>query len=392
VKLPGQTPMKPPEVEPAERTRLCPQCGTPVSTRATTCAMCGYDFVAAMEAEQKVQAEAREEAAQRPVRAIAIAVSAVVVILLIAALYFRNRAEAIAALTPMASATPTRTPTPLPTATPSPTPPFTPTPVPPREYKIQPGDTVFYIADIFQVAYADLLALNGLTERSVLQVGQTILIPPPTPTPTPSPKPLDVTPMLSATAGQIIHIIQPGETLIGIAQRYGVPQSVIMSANNLTNPDQITAGQSLIIPQGSTPTPDALASPTPLPGYDAVRLLLPLNGSQIVGGDGPALLQWLSAGILRDEETYRINVEQINGNIRYGPVYLKATALHLLPDLFPPSEDPSRLFRWTVAIVRQVGVGNDGTPLYDVVSPPASRTFSWVLAPPTPTLTPEPSP
>jgi len=354
--------------------------------------MCGYDFVAARQAEQKLQAEAREEAAQRPVRAIAIGVSAVVVILLIAALYFRNRAEAIASLTPTASATPTHTPTPLPTATPSPTPPFTPTPVPPREYKIQPGDTVFYIADIFQVAYTDLLALNGLTERSVLQVGQTILIPPPTPTPTPSPKPADVTPMLIATAGQIIHIIQPGETLIGIAQRYGVPQSVIMSANDLTNPDQITAGQSLIIPQGSPPTPDALASPTPLPGYAAVRLLLPLNGSRIVGGDGPALLQWLSAGILRDEEAYRINVEQINGNIRYGPVYLKATALHLLPDLFPPPEDPSRSFRWTVTIVRHVGVGNDGTPLYDVVSPPASRTFSWIPAPPLPTLTPVPVP
>jgi LysM repeat protein len=343
-----------------------------------------------LKAERAVQAEAREEAAQRPVRAIAIAGSALIVVLLIAALYVRNRAEAIAALTPTATHAPTHTPTPLPTFTPSPTPPFTMTPPPPREYEIQPGDTIFYIADIFQTAYTDILAFNNLNENSVLQVGQKILIPPPTQTPTPSSTPPEGTPPPNATPGQIVHIIQPGETLIQIAQRYGVAQSAIMSLNNIPDPNQIVAGQSLIIPQGSTPTPDALATATPLPSYGAVRLLHPLDGNRVVGNGMPVLLQWLSSGILRDDETYRVTVDQVDGSIRLPPVYIKATALHVLPDLFPPPGDPNRSLRWTVTIMRQVGVGSDGTPLYQVVSPSASRTFQWIVAPPTPTLTPEP--
>jgi len=391
VKLPGRKRAEPPETASTEKTRLCPQCGTPVSTRATTCAICGYDFAAAVQAKRKVQAAAREEASQNVGRIIAIVVTAIVVLLLVAALYFRNRAEAIAALTPTTTPVPSRTPTPLPTFTPTPTPPFTPTPPPPREYKVQPGDTIFYIADIYQVNYRDILAFNQLSENSVLQVGQTILIPPPTPTPTLTSTPIEATPRISPTPSQIIHIVQAGETLIGIAQRYGVSQSVIMEVNNIQNPDQITAGQSLIIPLGATPTPDLTASPTALPSYGAVRLLQPLNGDRIVGGDKPVLLQWLSVGILRDNETYRVTVER-NNSIVLGPVYLKATSLHILPDLFPPPTDPNRALRWAVTIMRQVGVGSDGTPLYERISPDASRMFRWMVAPPTPTLTPVPVP
>jgi len=394
VKLPGRRRVETARPEAQEKHRLCPECGTPVSTRAATCAMCGYDFVAAQQAEQLTQAEQREEAAQRPVRALAIGVTAAIVMLLIAALYFRNRGEAIAALTPTITPTPTASPTPSRTPTATPTPPFTPTPIPPREYVVQPGDTLLYIADVFQIAYNDILAYNGLTENSLLQVGQKILIPPPTSTSTPSPAPPEIAPVLSPTPKEIIHVVQAGETLIQIAQDSGVPMSVIMEANNIQNPDQLRAGDQLVIPQGAAPgsTPGP-GSETPLPGYGPVTLLQPLSGSRIVGGDRPVLLQWLSVGILRDNETYRVTVEQIDGSIRHGPIYTTATSLHLLPiDLFPVADDPHRVFRWTVAIMRQVDVGSDGTPLYEVINPTASRTFHWLPAPPTPTLTPVPEP
>jgi len=393
VKLPGRRPTEISEPEIHERSRLCPQCGTPVSTRATTCAICGYDFVAAQQAEQRVQAERREEAAQRPVRAIAIGVTAIIVLLLIAALIVRNRAEAIAALTPTTTPTSTQTPTPSLTPTATPTPPFTPTPPPPREYKVQPGDSIFYIADIFQVNYTDILAFNGLTENSILQVGQTILIPPPTPAPTLTPTPLDNAPALSPTPKQIIYVVQQGETLIAIAQRYGTTVAAIMAANNIQNPDQIRAGDQLIIPQNdvlaAAPAP---GTSTALPNYGAVTLLQPLSGSQVVGADKPVLLQWLSVGILRDTETYRVTAEQIDGAGRLPPTNIRATSLHLPASLSPAPDDPHRSFRWTVTIVRQVGVGNDGTPLYEIVSSPASRIFHWLPSVPTPTLTPEPVP
>ncbi len=376
-----------------EKSRVCPECGTPVSARATTCAICGHDFIAAQQAAQKIRAEQREEAAQRPVRAIAIGVSAAIVLLLIAALYFRNRAEAIAALTPTATPTSTLTPTPSLTPTSTPTLPFTATPVPPREYIVQPGDNIFYIADIFQVNYLDILAFNGLTERSILQVSQKILIPPPTPTPTPSPTPPESTPVLSPTPKEVIHIVASGETLIAIAQKYGVSITAILNANDIENADQIRAGDPLIIPQEDIPaSTTGPGTPTPLPNYGPVLLLQPLDGSRVVGNAKTVLLQWLSSGILREDETYRVTVDQIGGGIRWGPIYIKATALHLPDTLFPAPDDPNREFQWTVTIMRQVGVGSDNVPLYEVISPSSSRSFEWLPSIPTPTLTPIPAP
>jgi tetratricopeptide (TPR) repeat protein/LysM repeat protein len=51
---------------------------------------------------------------------------------------------------------------------------------PSREYTIQSGDTIFSIAEGFQVDYTSILAANGLTQTQglVLPEGQTILIPP----------------------------------------------------------------------------------------------------------------------------------------------------------------------------------------------------------------------
>jgi len=381
------------ESQTQDRSRLCPECGTPVSTRATTCAICGHDFIAAQQAARKLQAEQEDEAAQRPVRAIVIGLSAAVALLLIVALYLRNRAEAIAALTPTATPTPTMTPTASLTPTPTPTLPFTSTPVPPREYIVQPGDNIFYIADIFEVDYRDILAFNNLSENSILQVSQTILIPPPTPTPTPSPTPPESTPVLSPTPKGVIHIVESGETLITIAEIYGVQVSAILSANNIENADQIRAGDQLVIPQGDTPSSEpAQSTPTPLPSYGPILLLQPLDGSRIVGTGKTILLQWLSVGILREDETYRVTVDQLSGEIRWGPVYIKATSIHLPNDLFPAPSDPNREFRWTVTIMRQVGVGSDDTPLYEVISPAALRVFQWLPSPPTPTLTPVPSP
>jgi LysM repeat protein len=56
------------------------------------------------------------------------------------------------------------------------------------------------------------------------------------------------------------YTVQLGDTLTAIADRYGVSASAIARANNLVNPNRIYAGQRLLIPSGSVspPTP-----PTP---------------------------------------------------------------------------------------------------------------------------------
>ena len=66
----------------------------------------------------------------------------------------------------LASALPTATETLVPTAT-------------PFVYRVRPNDTLFAIALQLGVSLADLMELNGLTETSVLDVGQVLLVPTP---------------------------------------------------------------------------------------------------------------------------------------------------------------------------------------------------------------------
>ncbi len=79
--------------------------------------------------------------------------------------------------------------------------------------------------------------------------------PAPTETPTPEPTP-------------IIHTLQAGDTLIGLARKYGVTVQAIQEANGITDPRGLLVGQQIIIPtdpearlSAGTPTPE----PTPPP-------------------------------------------------------------------------------------------------------------------------------
>ena len=56
---------------------------------------------------------------------------------------------------------------------------------------------------------------------------------------------------------QSVHIVQWGESLTLIAMRYGVTTASIAQANSLANPNFIYAGQSLVIPAGAAPVPQA---------------------------------------------------------------------------------------------------------------------------------------
>ena len=49
---------------------------------------------------------------------------------------------------------------------------------------------------------------------------------------------------------QISHVVQPGETLISIGEKYDISPVVLATANNLPNPNQIQVGATIIIPTG----------------------------------------------------------------------------------------------------------------------------------------------
>jgi LysM repeat protein len=63
-----------------------------------------------------------------------------------------------------------------------------------------------------------------------------------------------------------IYVVQAGDTMSTIAQRYGVTVDDILAANGLSDPNILSIGQNLIIPvEGYTPPTATPAEPAPLP-------------------------------------------------------------------------------------------------------------------------------
>ena len=65
-----------------------------------------------------------------------------------------------------------------------------------------------------------------------------------------------IIPGASSGGEQVTHVVQPGENLFRISLKYGTTVGAIASANNIINPNFVYPGQKLIIPTGST-APDS---------------------------------------------------------------------------------------------------------------------------------------
>jgi len=67
----------------------------------------------------------------------------------------------------------------------------------------------------------------------------------------------------SAADCAVQHTVKAGENLFRIGLKYGVSWRIIAQANNLANPNLISIGQVLCIPNAAaTPTPSATATPS----------------------------------------------------------------------------------------------------------------------------------
>lgn len=69
-----------------------------------------------------------------------------------------------------------------------------------------------------------------------------------------------------AQGNGVYHIVQRGEYLSIIAQRYGTTQQAILAANpQITNPNLIFAGQTIFVPFGAQPPQPTPVPPPPTP-------------------------------------------------------------------------------------------------------------------------------
>src|SRR5579859_4189019 len=116
-------------------------------------------------------------------------------------------------------------------------------------YVVQPGDTLYGIALRFQTTVGALLAQNGLS-GSLIFPGQVLVIPGGNPAggaaPANTPAPA-ASPAGPASAAQVVYVVQRGDTLYGIALRYGTTVAAIQSANQIFG-SLIFVGQTLVIP------------------------------------------------------------------------------------------------------------------------------------------------
>jgi LysM repeat protein len=103
------------------------------------------------------------------------------------------------------------------------------------------GDTLNSISRLYGVSVQALMAANNIYNPNLIFAGQTLCIPGSTPPPPPPP-----------SCGTY-YTVQWGDTLSGIAARYGTTVQAIMYANNITNPNHIYAGMILYIPCGTKP-------------------------------------------------------------------------------------------------------------------------------------------
>ncbi len=189
--------------------------------------------------------------------------------------------------------TPTLPPPPprfMPTSSQNPAP--IPTQPPPTEppsasatHIVQPGDTLLGLAQQYGVPIAAIQLHNEMGDSIIVQVGQTLSIPPPADWEGAATLPVN---WEGASRYWVVHVVKAGETLVGIAHAHGLKAAELKAVNGLADADQIGIGQELVLPLDApavalAPTPTASATaaaapthtPAPLPSAAATASATP---------------------------------------------------------------------------------------------------------------------
>ena len=127
-----------------------------------------------------------------------------------------------------------------------------PAPLAAEPYKVQSGDSLSSIALRYGLSQGIIEALNpGISSPDLLYVGQTLALPD------------NAVPV--TTSARISHIVQPGESLSGIAALYGVDISDVLALNPGQDPNLLYVGNELLVRDDlAAPATVTVPSPTPI--------------------------------------------------------------------------------------------------------------------------------
>ena len=96
-------------------------------------------------------------------------------------------------------------------------------------YTVQSGDTLSSIAEIFGTSVEAIAQANSIQNPDLIFAGQTLCVP--------------------DGPNVQVYVVQDGDTLGEIAQRFGTTVDALVEANNIEDPDLIFSGQRLRIPR-----------------------------------------------------------------------------------------------------------------------------------------------
>jgi LysM repeat protein len=129
----------------------------------------------------------------------------------------------------------------------------TPRPARSGEYVLQPGDTLDGVAQDLDISYSYLLAVNNITDSSTVPAGTVLTIPDGAPGYGEFP-PVDANGDVIVDlegvggGGEEIYVLQPGDTLDGVAQQFDISYQSLLQENNIRNAQNVPAGTVLVIP------------------------------------------------------------------------------------------------------------------------------------------------
>ncbi len=128
-------------------------------------------------------------------------------------------------------------------------------------HPVERGDTLWGLAVQYGVPMAAIQLQNKLGASTVVKAGDVLEIPPPTA-------------WEAASTYWVVYEVAGGDTLSGIAARYGLTTAALVAANDLASADFLSIGQSLILPLRA-PAQVLVEAPTPTDTPIVLRLPTP---------------------------------------------------------------------------------------------------------------------
>lgn len=110
------------------------------------------------------------------------------------------------------------------------------------DYVVQPGDTVWDLAQRHGVSVDAIASANGLANPSLIRIGARLTIPAPSAS----------IPVPSTSTSTTHHTVKAGDTLWDLAQQHGTTVDALVALNSLANPSLIRIGQRILVPGQAT--------------------------------------------------------------------------------------------------------------------------------------------